>query len=663
VLLITLDTTRADYLGCYGDEGAHTPNLDGFAESAVLFEQAVAPVPVTLPSHSTMLTGLNPYRHGVRYNLMYVLPDSERTVTEDLAEAGFATGAVVSAPVISERYGLAQGFEMYDDLESFTEGKSADEQPGRDAGEVVERAIEWWGAQEGRSRFLWVHLYDPHWPYDPPFPWSSRFEGRSYAGEIAYMDEQIGRLFESVRAAGDWDRTLIVVAGDHGEGLYEHGERWHADLIYQSTMHPPMIVKPPGWTRARRVAEPVALADVGPTILDYTEQAIPEGLDGISLREAVDSGVAEERAIYFESIADNLNYGWAALTGVRIGPLKYFEGARPELYDVETDPGELLDLAATEPDLVRQMAEELAVLRALDEETGEADATRVLESEQLDRLISLGYVGSSMAAPSDLENALHPPDEVDLIQELLRSQGLAAAGRWEEVGERLDFILGRDPLNRAGLYNRAFAYMAAGQNEEALLTAETLADFYPDSHRASDLVARVLSALDRPSEAADVLAAALEQHPGNPELLYHRFLALMEADRRDEARESLKALESERPDDFTTAVSRAMLEAAEGRAEEALTALDRAVELGLRNFAPTDASPIFDDVRQDPRYEALKEKAEEADAEEEASGEKVASRRFLNGRSAPGARSGCDGIVACRVSGLAVNSPRNGVTA
>jgi arylsulfatase A-like enzyme len=631
VLLVTLDTTRADHLGCYGDDDAHTPNLDALAAEAVLFEQAMAPVAVTLPSHSTMLTGLDPPRHGVRYNLMYVLPESQRSAAEDLADAGFATGAVVSAPVINAHFGLAQGFGTYTDVSDMPPGATPSDSPERKAGDTVELALQWWRDHAGERRFLWVHFYDPHWPYRPPFPWSARFEGREYAGEIAYTDEQVGKLFAHLREAGDWEDALVVVAGDHGEGLYEHGERWHAELVYQSTLRAPLIVKPPRHRGARRIAEPVGLTDVGPTLLDFAGLEPPAEIDGISLRDAVRTGEAPERALYFESIVANLNYGWAAQAGVRIGDYKYFEGARPELYDLSTDPDEQLDLAASDRDLAQQMAAELAALRDRDGSMPEADATRVLDEEKLRQLNALGYVGNSASEPSDIADALHPPDQVELLQELLRIQTMVGGGQWEEATEALDFVLAKDPKNRSALHNRIWAHIAADELDEALLKARSMAVIYPESHRPPDLVAQVLSRLGRPGEAADVLAKALEQHEDHPSLRYHRFLALMEAGRTDEARVELELLETQRPDDFTTPVSRAMLEAASGRIDASIEALERAVELGLRNLGPVEASPLFEAVRADPRYSALVERAKAAKPAESAENLGSATQSLLAG--------------------------------
>ncbi len=613
VLVVTLDTTRADHLGCYGGDADTTPNLDRFAAQAVVFEQAVAPIPVTLPSHSTMFTGLNPYRHGVRYNLMYVLPGEQTTVAERLSEAGFRTGAVVSALVLSARFGLDQGFDRYLDIDRVVEGETIDDQPQRRARESIDHALDWWKANAGGRRFLWVHLYDPHYVYEPPFPFSSQYENRPYEGEIAYMDGEVGRLFEALRASGEWDETLVVVAGDHGESLYEHGERWHADLVYQGAMHPPLMVKPPGWTEAERIRQPVGLLDIAPTILDYTGGEPLEDAEGISLRESMRDGRAPLRPIYFESLASNLNYGWGALRGVRYGRHKYFEGGRAELYDLAEDPAEETNLVQRDPQRAVAMAAMLGEFRGRERDLAEAEATTHFGEEELQKMTALGYVGTSEATVSELEDAVHPPDRVELLSELIRAQGLVSRGEWEQAADTYDYILKRDPKNRSALHNRAWAYFNAGEMEAALHTAEVLWGIYPDSVLAPDLVARIHSHEGRPREAAEVLSRALERHPSNPTMRFHRVLAWLEAGAAETAEPDVAWLEENRPDHWSAALARAMLQAAGGDADAALASLRLAAERGLKRFDAVDGSPLFAAVRQEPGYEALKrEVAEEA---------------------------------------------------
>jgi len=604
ILLVTLDTTRADRLGCYGRARAETPTLDAFAREGTLFENAVAPVPVTLPSHSCIMTGQNPYRHGVRYNMIHVLPPSATTLAERLRGAGFRTGAMPSAIVVASRFGLGQGFESYPD--TFPAPTQDGELAERPAGEAVDGAIRWWTEHREEKRFFWLHLYTPHYPYVPPFPYSSTFADRPYEGEIASMDHELGRLFDALRKSGDWDRTLVVVAGDHGEGLYEHGERWHSEQVYDSTLHVPLLIKPPGASRTRRVRDPVGLVDLTPTILDYTGVAASGTMDGVSLRAAIDGRAPTPRAVYFESTTGALNYGWSPLHGIRRGPMKYFEGGRPEMYDLSADPRELNDLAghdqgAVQSDLHDQLAAFLGAAGASEAQL----AVPVLDDETMAQLASLGYVGAPTAGTPAPGKGIHPPDMVELEQEILRSQWAVAAKRWDEAADTLDYVLRRDPTNRFALYFRARTFAQMGKPAEALTTARVLQRLSPDSTPAVDLVGELLSKSGKPREAAEHYAAALERNPKDTLLRYHRILVLVDARSLDAASRDLEVLKRERERHYSTAMAESLLEAARGNADASLAALQRAADLGLKSLAPVESSPVFTVVRGLPGYRAL----------------------------------------------------------
>lgn len=614
VLLVTLDTTRADHLGCYGAREAETFALDALASESALFEQAVAPAPVTTPSHASMFTGLYPYRHGVRYNGMYVLAGSHVTLAERLKEAGFATGAVASSFAVATRFGLSQGFDTYEDIFAGESPRGRLPSDERGAKEAVDLGIRWWRANEGRRRFLWVHVYDAHWEYRPPFPFSARFSRSPYAGEIAYADHELHRLFDTLRQDGDWDSTLVVVAGDHGEGLYEHGERWHANLVYESTIRVPLLVKPPGRARARRIRDPVSLVDILPTVLDYAGLPRPEGLDGASLVGAVRTGRGPSRPIYFESLAGNINYGWSPLHGLRRGRLKLIEGGRVELYDVELDGKEANDLADKDTQAVADLSADLGSLLDRAGEGGQEAETPVLDEQTLAQLASLGYVGGGTTSTGKRGQGHHPPDMIYLEQEVLRAQTAFWHNRWDEAVNALDYILSKDPTNRFGLHFRCRAAANHGNLALALSLAEAAARLYPDVPDAQDLLAEMLSRSNRPGEAAEVLERVIAQHPKNPRFRFHHFLALREARRLDEAEAASRKLAADFPDDYTASLSRAMLSAAAGRTAEAVAALAEAVDRGLRDLGPVERSPEFAAVRREAAYASLKARIAQAPA-------------------------------------------------
>lgn len=606
ILLVTLDTTRADRLGCYGRTQAATPVLDDLSLEATLFEQAVAAVPVTMPSHATMMTGLNPYRHGVRYNVIRVLPKSVKTLAGRLAASGFRTGAVPSAVVVAARFGLDQGFETYAD--DFRVGTTPGEEVERTAGEAVDRAIRWWNSKDGQKRFLWLHLYSPHYPYEPPFPYSSRFADRPYEGEIAYMDGELGRLFADLKKTGDWDETLVVVAGDHGEGLYDHGERWHAEQVYESTLHVPLLVKTPGRRAGLRVDQPVGLVDITPTILDYAGVPTSDPMDGTSLRVAIETGSAPVRSVYYESTTGAINFGWSPLHGIRRGRMKYFEGARGEMYDLVADPREMDNLSGKDAQKQSDLHDELATFLKVADASDTGAGVPVLDDETLAQLTSLGYVGGPSGTMPARGQGIHPPDMVGLEQEIIRAQSAFAARRFDEAADALDYVLQHDPTNQFALYFRARTFAVTGALEKAIATARVLSRLAVDSTSATDLVGELLNTAGRPAEAAGIYRAALDRTPQDSLLRFHRVLVLVEAHDLDEAEKEQSVLERTRANHYSTAMGRALVEAAKGRVPEALDALRHAADLGMTNLKPIESSPFFLAIRSEPAYASLVER-------------------------------------------------------
>jgi arylsulfatase A-like enzyme len=267
VVIVTLDTTRADRLGCYGSTAGTTPVLDGLAAEGVVFENAQSVAPVTLPAHSSMMTGLSPIKHGVRNNGMFVLSDELETLAEVFSANGYATGAFVSAQVLARRYGLTQGFDVYDDDLSKSRKFGQTMVPSRRGGLTLEAATAWLETvPSDRPVFLWLHLYDPHAPYDPPPEFRARFPGDPYGGEIAYADSVVGDLLATLEESGRLSDTVFTVLGDHGEGLGEHGEATHGFLLHQATIHVPWILRAPGMTGPSRVVDPVSIVDLAPLL-------------------------------------------------------------------------------------------------------------------------------------------------------------------------------------------------------------------------------------------------------------------------------------------------------------------------------------------------------------------------------------------------------------
>ncbi|ANM28912.1 hypothetical protein ABI59_03765 [Acidobacteria bacterium Mor1] len=525
VILITMDTTRADRLGCYGYDKAETPSIDALAAEGTLFEQAQSPISTTLASHSSMFTGNYPPVHGVRYNGMFTLGEDSVTVAEMLSEAGFRTGGFPAAPPLAPPTGVGQGFEEYElppkpddkEVRGGGQGHQGDHDHGyaRLAVDSTKTALDFVRRHKGEPFFLWIHYWDPHAPWEPPFPYSSRFAGRPYDGELAYADAELGKLFDQLKAEGAWDDTLIVLAGDHGEGLYEHGERWHAHLAYQTTLHVPLIVKAPGGVGAgRRVPEPVSLVDVGPTILDYAGMAMPGEIDGYSLRPVVEGADPVRRALYLEAISGALVFGWSPLEGLRLDNWKLIDSGQPELYDLATDPGELNNLYDQEIERAEELRAELTKMRADWDSSASAKASvdTPISQEQLDYLASLGYLGGATATTElDRENAPQPREMLHLEPGIFEGREQAEAGYHELAIATYERVLAVDPDNRLVLHMVAMSQSKLGRLDDTLRNTLKMVELYPDYTPSRVLAGQTLLRMERFDEAAELYRKGIEE--------------------------------------------------------------------------------------------------------------------------------------------------------
>jgi choline-sulfatase len=411
IILVTVDTLRADRLGVYGSSKGLTPALDRFAQSAVRFTAAVTQVPLTLPAHATMLTGLHPARHGIRTNDGFRLPPAVPTLAEALQRRGYATGAFIGGAPLQASFGLARGFDRYDD--EFLRAAGTVE---RSADEVVRAAVSWIDQQRAQPFFAWLHLFDPHSPYKPPAPFAAAHADAPYDGEVAYTDAALGRLFDHLQRSGLFSRTTIVIVADHGESLGEHGERTHGTFLYDATVRVPLFVRLPEQATARTVTVPVETADLAPTIAAIAGASLG-AVDGQSLlpllhpvASARDAAAGDpERPAYTESYYQNVLLGWSPLRAVRTSRWKFIEAPRPELYDLERDPGERRNLVDDRAALAGGLQ------RALPSASADAGAALVpkVASESAERLRSLGYVSGS-TIPSAAAARVDPKDRVEV---------------------------------------------------------------------------------------------------------------------------------------------------------------------------------------------------------------------------------------------------------
>ncbi len=462
LLVITIDTLRADRVGAYGHREARTPHLDGLASEGVVFEEAIAQVPVTLPSHASLLTGLVPPTHGVRDNTYFRLDPEAQTLAEILRAQGYETAAFVSAFVLDSSFGLDQGFDVYDDDvagRAETAGTIAERR-----GELVSRSFESWIEKRSSDRpfFAWLHYFDPHLPYAPPPPYPA-----GYDGEIAYVDAQIGRVLEALETEGLGKDTLVVVTSDHGESLGEHGEKSHGFFVYDATLRVPLILKSAASLPAgERIATPVRSIDILPTVLEALKVPVPEEAQGRSLLSLVSAEATEPRAAYAECYVSELNFRWAPLVALREGGYKYIEAPRPELYDLSADPGETNNLFEAEPERATMMRSRLA--EQVEAFADSFSSRNQPDPETIARLRSLGYAASGGKGTPEGAARPDPKDRLHLwtrLEEVILHRG---AGDLPNAIAAAFEVLKEDPTNLLALELLASARAEAGERDEAI---------------------------------------------------------------------------------------------------------------------------------------------------------------------------------------------------
>lgn len=501
VLLITVDTLRADHLGCYGARSAVTPVMDALAAAGVLFEDARSCVPLTLPAHASILTGTYPPHHGIRDNGVAKLAGSALSVAEVFQAAGWTTAAFVSAVVLDRGYGLDQGFAVYDQVGGRTGGGGLVEE--RRGARTIDAAVKWLGQVEA-PYFLWVHLYDPHIPYDPPGAFRSRFQDDLYTGEIAYVDREIGRLLAAVDAR---PQPLVkVLTSDHGEGLMEHGEENHGVFVYDSCLRVPLLVVAPGVPAGQRAAGAVATVDIAPTLLELVGLPRLQAAQGESLVSRLHGGPARERSIYFENYGGYLGNGWSPLIGLTNGRDKVIAAPRPELYELAGDPGERVNLWHDRPELAQRLERAARdAWRALASPVPLAEA-RTLSGAERSALEQLGYaVGSAADGPLPFASAElpDPKDRVESLTALNQGMGLLLAYQ-------------ADPARGTDKLEQAIRVLQAGltQDPEGAMLHEFLGSAYlmrGDVARAIGQLRHSIARRPERSSARHNLAIALQR--------------------------------------------------------------------------------------------------------------------------------------------------------
>lgn len=582
IVLVTIDTLRADHVGAYGATSGATPGLDALARLGVVVEEAVVQVPQTRPSHASILTGLLPFQHGLRDNGSPPLPRNIPTLALALRKTGYATAAFIAAYPVSRASGLDSGFDVFDDPfgggADFLAG--AGDRNERPAHEVVTAALSWMAKPSTRPRFIWLHFFEPHYPYEAPPPFADRFARSPYDGEVATADAQLKRFLDRFPPSAS---RLIVVTSDHGEGLGDHGEDEHHLFVYDSTLRVPLVLAGAGLAAGRRVKGQFRSIDILPTLLELAGVA-PLRVTGVSRALNLKTGaVIPDNQSYAESLYGALHFGYAPVRALRGEGFKYIDTPREELYRVASDPGETTNLAESRAPLAAAMRTHLRQLHG--EDAARAANAVPADPESLERLAALGYVGGTapMPGPAPAGGLPDPKDRLDQYNRYSRAVNAAIAGR--RRGDPASVVQALDPVAREfpGQYS-IVSYLG-----EALLELRRFEEALPYLTKARDLspkagppwarLAEALSGAGKPDEALLAAEKGLGVSPRHASLIRLRAALLTRAGRTDEAAAFLEKFLRENPRDGVIAAELSGLRRNAGdlRAADSLSA--RAIEL------------------------------------------------------------------------------------
>jgi len=590
ILLITLDTTRADHLSCYSDAMPadsrrsslpKTPHLDEVSARGTRFAHATAQVPLTLPSHASIMTGAYPTLHGLRHMEGFVLDKSHPTLASITQGHGFATAAFVGSGVLAKEFGLAHGFVHYDDNMGNPPGEF-DNLPGvfaeRRAAVVTDGALEWLKQNRQRKFFLWVHYFDPHAPYNPPEPYKRIYARDPYSGEIAYMDEQVGRLLGGLAQMGLDSRTLVAVFGDHGESLGEHGEMTHGVFLYDSTLHVPFLLAGPGVPRGKVVNDQVRSIDIMPTLLAFLNLPPGPEAQGVSLWPLVQQGVqVSSHYSYSETLYPRMYMGWSELRGMRTDAWKLVVAPRPELYNLERDPGENHNLIANFPADAQRLQKKVWEIAG---ERGRREklAGRPMDSKTLRQLESLGYLSGGTPRETQLGTAApDPKDRLAVLKILTRAEDLLGAKDYARAARLLEQGWRLDPTNPRYHMYLATAYEQMGQYQRAIQVFQHALEAKLETDKIYSRLGVDYLHVQRLDKALDAMEQAFRMNPRDLNNLLNLGMAYLQTGRIDDADRAFKAITAQN-DRFAAAHNGLGLVAVQrGDAEGARRAFEKAL--------------------------------------------------------------------------------------
>jgi len=584
LVVITIDTLRADHLGCYGYRQIHTPNIDSFAADSVKFEHAFTPIPITLPSHTVIFTGTYPMLNGMHDFSGNRLGAQQQTLASVLKAHGYTTGAVVASAVLDSRFGLNRGFDFYYDHFDFNrlEESNLDEME-RPGNVVADQALEWLSKNYQKRFFLWMHLYDPHYPYRPPAPYSEEYKSHPYDGEIAFADEQVGRLLRFLKEKNLYHDTLVVLSGDHGEGLGEHGEATHGFFIYNSTLRVPLLFHLPPTTPAHQITSPVRTIDIMPTILEILKVPVPSEVQGESLLPLISGKKPDEPSyyLYAETFLPRLHFNWSELRGIENERYHFILAPKPELYDLSKDPKELQNLYGDKKAVSEELRAKLAALihdytpgQELAEKTG-------LDPALMERLKSLGYAGFSGGSLSNVQSS-ELPDPKDRIQvyELI-SEAIEESqhGNYEPSVEKLNTALKTEPNSVPVHYLQGLNYYRLKQFPDAVNEFQKVLQLSPDYALAAFHLGLAYARTGQSEEAIRTFKRTLELDSTNFSASYDLGLLYLKKNMAEEAGAAFRHSIEVAPDYLPGHMALGQLLLDQDRVDEAISELRQAVAL------------------------------------------------------------------------------------
>lgn len=565
VLLITLDTTRADHLSCYtrlshqGDENAaisspaqdfatthfaKTPHLDALASRGVLFAHAIVQVPLTIPSHACILTGTYPFVNHVRSNGGFVLAKIFPTIATITRQAGYATAAVLGSSILNRRYGLAHGFATYDDhIVDHQDNRLPDRYSKRPGSIVTAHAIEWLKQHYKSSFFIWVHYYDAHAPYDPPEPFKRIYGKDPYSGEIAYMDEEVGRLLGWIDQDGLRPRTLVLVIGDHGEGLGEHGERHHGIFLYDSTLHVPFIMAGPGVPVGKVVDAQVRSIDLMPTVLALLHLSPGPYVQGVSLWPLILHNFPVQTSIaYCETLYPRLFMGWSELRAIHTQKWEFILAPHPELYNLQADPQETTNVFARNPVQAQELEADLWGVLGGPHNDNKVSTVPLSPAERAD-LESLGYLNGGL--PSEIHlgtKAPDPKDYVDVLNMVDQAEDLLDEGYYRRAVIVMEKALRRDPTNPAVHLCLATALELTGQYQRAIKVYKHAIKMKLENDEIYSRLGKLYLRLHQLDKAAATMAHAAEMNPTDVDNMCRLGTVYLQLGREDDAARAFEAV-------------------------------------------------------------------------------------------------------------------------